>query len=145
VDIRGNEGILEENLLTSLKTSPNFTYGRSKGINKLYSSLPLAVYNKVAELRSSLPPAVYNREVVKLRSSLPLAVYNREVEITECFTDETPTHFQAYLVTNTNSSIRTIDWLIDSGCTHYMYFDIGSFTNYSSYRTGIIIADGTTI
>jgi len=109
VDIRGNEGILEENPLTSLKTSLNFTYGRSRGVNKLYSSLPPAVYNKVAELRSSLPPAVYNREVVKLRSSLPLAAYNREVEITKCFTDETLTHFQAYLATNTNSSIRTID------------------------------------
>jgi len=88
VDIRGNEGILEENPLTSLKTSPNFAYGRSRGINKLYSSLPLVVYNKVAELRSSLPPAVYNREV----------------EIAECFTDKTLTHFQAYLATNTNSS-----------------------------------------
>jgi len=93
VNIRGNEGILEENLLTSLKTSLNFAYGRSRSINKLYSSLPPAVYNKVAELRSSLPPAVYNREVAELRSSLPLAVYNREVEITECFTDEILTHF----------------------------------------------------
>jgi len=93
VDIRGNEGILEENPLTSLKTSPNFACGRSRGVNKLYSSLPPAVYNKVAELRSSLPPAVYNREVAELRSSLPPAVYNREVEITECFTNETPTHF----------------------------------------------------
>jgi len=26
-----------------------------------------------------------------------------------------------------------------------MYYDIGSFTNYSSYRAGIIIADGTTM
>jgi len=26
-----------------------------------------------------------------------------------------------------------------------MYYDMGSFTNYSSYRTGIIIADGTTM
>jgi len=93
VDIRGNEGILEENLLTSLKTSLNFAYGRSKGVNELYSSLPLAVYNKVAKLRSSLPPAVYNREVAKLRSSLPLAVYNREVKIAKCFTDETLTYF----------------------------------------------------
>jgi len=129
VDIRGNEGILEENPPTSLKTSPNFTYGRSRGVNKLYSSLHPAVYNKVAELRSSLPPAVYNREV----------------EITEYFTDETLTHFQAYLATDTNSSIRTIDWLMDSGYTHHMYYDMGSFTNYSSYRAGIIIADGTTI
>jgi len=145
VDIRGNEGILEENLLTSLKTSLNFAYGRSRGVDELYSSLPLAVYNEVAELRSSLPPVVYNWEVVKLRSSLPLAVYNREVEIAECFTDETLTHFQAYLATNTNSSIRTIDWLMNSGCTHHMYYNIGSFTNYSSYRAGIIIADGTTI
>jgi len=145
VDIRGNEGILEENPLTSLKTSLNFAYGRSRGINELYSSLPPAVYNKVPELRSSLPSAVYNREVAKLRSSLPLAVYNREVEITECFTDETLTHFQAYLATNTNSSIRIVDWLMDLGYTHHMYYDIGSFTNYSSYRAGIIIADGTTI
>jgi len=145
VDIRGNEGILEENPLTSLKTSPNFIYGRSRGVDELYSSLPLAVYNEVAELRSSLPPAVYNREVAKLRSSLPLAVCNREVEITECFTDETLTHFQAYLATNTNSSIRTIDWLMDLGCTYYMYHDMRSFTNYSSYRAGIIIADGTTM
>jgi len=129
VDIRGNEGILEENPLTSLKTSPNFTCGRSRGVNKLYSSLPPAVYNKVAELRSSLPPAVCNREV----------------KITEYFTNKTLTHFQAYLVTDTNSSIRTIDWLIDSGYTHYMYHNIGSFTNYSSYRAGIIIADGTTM
>jgi len=128
VDIRGNEGILEENPLTSLKTSPNFAYGRSRGVDELYSSLPpavynevaelrsslysslpLAVYNEVAKLRSSLPPAVYNREVAKLRSSLPPAAYNREVEIAEYFTDETSTHFQAYLATNTNSSIRTID------------------------------------
>jgi len=145
VDIRGNEGILEENPLTSLKTSPNFACGRSGGVDELYSSLPPAVYNKVAELRSSLPPAVCNREVAELRSSLPLAAYNREVKITEYFTDETPTHFQAYLATNTNSSIRTVDWLIDSGCTYHMYYDIGSFTNYSSYRAGIIIADGTTI
>ena len=93
VDIRGNEGILEENLLTSLKTSPNFACGRSRGINELYSSLPPAVYNEVAELRSSLPPAVYNREVAELRSSLPLAVYNREVEIAKCFTNEILTHF----------------------------------------------------
>jgi len=109
VDIRGNEGILEENPLTSLKTSPNFAYGRSESVNELYSSLPPAVYNEVAELRSSLPPAVCNREVVKLRSSLHLAVYNREVEIAKYFTDETLTHFQAYLATNTNSSIRTVD------------------------------------
>jgi len=109
VDIRGNEGILEENPPTSLKTSPNFTYGRSRGVDELYSSLPPAVYNKVAELRSSLPPAVYNREVAELRSSLPLAAYNREVKITECFTNKTPTHFQAYLATNTNNSTRTID------------------------------------
>jgi len=61
VDIRGNEGTLEENPLTSLKTSLNFAYGRSKGVNELYSSLPLAVYNEVAELRSSLPLVVYNR------------------------------------------------------------------------------------
>jgi len=93
VDIRGNEGILEENPLTSLKTSSNFAYGRSRGINELYSSLPPAVYNKVAELRSSLPLAVYNREVAKLRSSLPPAAYNREVKITKCFTNKTPTHF----------------------------------------------------
>jgi len=26
-----------------------------------------------------------------------------------------------------------------------MYYNIGSFTNYSSYRAGIIIADGTTM
>ena len=26
-----------------------------------------------------------------------------------------------------------------------MYYNMGSFTNYSSYRAGIIIADGTTI
>jgi len=88
VDIRGNEGILEENPLTSLKTSPNFAYGRSRGIDELYSSLPPAACNKVAELRSSLP----------------LAVYNREVEIAECFTDETPTHFQAYLTTDEDIS-----------------------------------------
>jgi len=93
VDIRGNEGILEENLLTSLKTSLNFACGRSRDINELYSSLPPAVYNEVAKLRSSLPPAVYNREVAELRSSLPLAAYNREVEITKYFTDEIPTHF----------------------------------------------------
>jgi len=108
VDIRGNEGTLEENSPTSLKTSPNFTCGRSRGINELYSSLPSAVYNEVAELRSSLPLVVYN-EVAELRSSLPLSVCNREVKITKCFTDETPTHFQAYLATNTNSSTRTID------------------------------------
>jgi len=57
--------------------SSNFAYGRSRSVDELYSSLPLVVYNKVAELRSSLP----------------LAVYNREVEIAECFTDETLTHF----------------------------------------------------
>jgi len=140
-----NEGILEENLPTSLKTSLNFTYGRSEGVDELYSSLPLVVYNEVAELRSSLPSAVYNRKVTKLRSSLPLAVYNREVKITKYFTNETLTYFQAYLTTNTNSSIRTIDWLIDSGCTHYMYYNMGSFTNYSSYRAGIIIVDGITM
>jgi len=93
VDIRGNEGILEENPPTSLKTSPNFTYGRIGGVDELYSSLPPAVYNEVAELRSSLPPAVCNREVAELRSSLPPAACNREVEITKYFTDETPTHF----------------------------------------------------
>jgi len=60
-----NERILEENLLTSLKTSSNSTYGRSRGVDELYSSLPLAVYNKVAELRSSLSLVVYNREVAK--------------------------------------------------------------------------------
>jgi len=109
-----SEGTLEENSLTSLKTSPNFAYGRSRGVD---------------ELCSSLPPAACNREV----------------EIAECFTDETLTHFLAYLTTNTNSSIRTIDWLIDLGCTHHMYYNMRSFTNYSSYRTGIIIADGTTI
>jgi len=26
-----------------------------------------------------------------------------------------------------------------------MYYNMGSFTNYSSYRAGIIIADGTTM
>jgi len=92
VDIRGNEGTLEEDPLTSLKTSPNFTYGRSRGVNELCSSLPLAVYNKVAELRSSLPSVVYN-EVAKLRSSLPSAACNREVEITKYFTNETLTYF----------------------------------------------------
>jgi len=76
VDIRGNEGTLEENSLTSLKTSLNFIYGRRRGVDELYSSLPPAVYNKVAELRSSLPLAVYNREVAKLRSFLPSAAYN---------------------------------------------------------------------
>jgi len=77
VDIRGNEGTLEENPLTSLKTLSNFTYGRSRGIDELYSSLPLVVYNEVAELRSSLPSAVYNREV----------------KIAEYFTNEILTHF----------------------------------------------------
>jgi len=60
----------------------------SRGVDELYSSLPLAVYNKVAELRSSLPPVVYNREV----------------EITEYFTNKTLTHFQAYLTTDEDIS-----------------------------------------
>jgi len=34
---------------------------------------------------------------------------------------------------------------MDLGCTHHMYYDMRSFTNYSSYRAGIIIADGTTM
>jgi len=34
---------------------------------------------------------------------------------------------------------------MDLGCTHYMYYDMESFTDYISYRAGIIIADGTTI
>jgi len=80
-------------MATDARTSLNSTYGLSRGINKLYSSLPLVVYNKLAKLRSSLPLAVYNREVAKLRSSLPLAVYNREVEITKYFTNKIPTHF----------------------------------------------------
>jgi len=34
---------------------------------------------------------------------------------------------------------------MDLGCTHYIYYDIESFTNYSSYRVGIIIVDEITI
>jgi len=34
---------------------------------------------------------------------------------------------------------------MDLGCTHHIYYNMGSFTNYSSYRAGIIIADGTTM
>jgi len=116
-------------IASDARTLLNFAYGRSRGVDERYSSLPLVVYNEVAELRSSLPlvvynkvaklrsslpPAVYNREVynwevAELRSSLPPAVYNREVEITKYFTNETLTHFQVYLITNINSSIRTID------------------------------------
>jgi len=50
VDIRGNEGTLEENPPTSLKTSPNFAYGRSRGIDELYSSLPPAACNREVEI-----------------------------------------------------------------------------------------------
>jgi len=31
------------------------------------------------------------------------------------------------------------------GCIHYIYYDMELFTNYSSYRTGIIIVDGITM
>jgi len=34
---------------------------------------------------------------------------------------------------------------MDSGCTHHIYYDMESFTDYTSYRAGIIIADGTTM
>jgi len=50
VDIRGNEGTLEKNPLTSLKTSPNFAYGGSRGVDELYSSLPLAVCNREVKI-----------------------------------------------------------------------------------------------
>jgi len=34
---------------------------------------------------------------------------------------------------------------MDLGCIYYMYYNMESFTDYTSYRAGIIIADGTTI
>jgi len=34
---------------------------------------------------------------------------------------------------------------MDLGCTHHMYYDMESFTDYTSYRAGIIIADETTM
>jgi len=83
-----------------------------------------------------------SRDIKELSSSLPWLVYNEGVKIVERFTNKTLTYFQAYLATNTDSSIRTINWLIDLGCIYYIYYDMASFTNYSSYRIGIIIVDG---
>ena len=40
---------------------------------------------------------------------------------------------------------KTFDWMIDSGCTNHMYFNKEEFTQYQSYRAGILLANGSSV
>lgn len=85
-----------------------------------------------------------SREEIELSSS-PAPLVNLSDEIIDYLSHESSTHVIAYAAAKGLSTPKTVDWLMDSGCTHHMYHDKDAFTDYTDYRAGITITDGTVI
>ena len=69
---------------------------------------------------------------------------SEDVEIIDELSHESSMHFLAYMA-DTQPTNTTHDWMIDSGCTNHMFFDVDEFTEYQQYRAAITIANGATV
>ena len=51
----------------------------------------------------------------------------------------------AYSININGQLTKTHDWMIDSGCTNYIFFNKNEFTEYQSYHINVMIANEVTL